>query len=512
MAPTSKTNPVILGVADTIPAEIKVDKFRKWPREKRVKKLLSHSVEQLCEFLEVDWQLLKPEITDMISFGPSIYNPLKYHDTLHKAESLGLTGINTHFIDMGGASPVAGLEQAMAIIKLHPEAVILMAGADVPRSGFKTRQDYVKLNENVADPEHEAPYEGTLVAFYAFLARHLMRNHGITEADLKELTSYYRGLGMKNERAFNYNKPITEKELSKYFAEPYSVPMVAVATDHAFATLLCSEETFQNKLQGKIIKKNIKPVYLAAAASATHASHLSFKGNLESPARVAGPLALAQAGLEPHDLDYAWVYDCFPGMLISQAADYTGIPEADVSKTLQRGKLVFDNKEIAVNLGGGILNYRAALMLSAAAGLVDVLSQYGLAAQPIKEILPQRPGYALLGGNGGLDAMNAVAILSAKPYGREPKKIKRPTLTLNNPQKTENSGGTIYAITQVHFNTGGNLKPPYVLVLIKKADGFYTVSNLFDKEGNMICRADEVQEDAEVVFKEIDGNLQAVLV
>ncbi len=513
---------LLLGAADLIADELPEIKKRRADRNERVERFLETVVDKLCDYLQTDFAKLRPYITDFLSCGPAVYNPLKYHDTMHKADRLGLTGTNCQFIDQGGASITSALVQAHALVQQNPRACVLIAAADILRAGFQGKADYQTLNAGAMHPLYETPYGGQLIAFYALLAKRQMRDHDITEDELRAIARYFHKAVQDNPRAANYGKTLEDKELQRYFAEPYSSPMIALLTDHAVATLVCGEDML-DELRG-VLTPPAAPVYIGQGVTAHHAAYFSLKGNLESPSRITGPAVLARNGLTPVDVDYAWIYDCFVGMIIEQASNYFGISQKDAARDLGEGCVrvkdaAGNTKTIPVNQGGGILNYQAALMLSSGVGLMDVLSQYGLAADPVVPSPAERPRYALLGGNGGIDAVNGLVLIAVeRPRSGDTQdssgaQFVRPKLSHNNPANVLREGerGRIVLTTVVHFQTGGPVEAPYVLAIVENESGpDYCVCNVF-RNGEMCTSDAELPAGTDVVMRTVSGLVQAVV-
>ncbi|MEQ9365329.1 MAG: thiolase family protein [Leptospirales bacterium] len=514
MSKQSNTIPqtMLLGAVDVIGGESEHISNKKIGRDERAELFLGEAVAKLCRFFQTDLERLRPLLTDFISCGPPIYSKAKYHDTMHKADFLGITGTHCHVSDQGGASITSALIQAQAIVQQNPYALILIAAADIPRTGFSGKADYAQLNQGVMHPEFESDYGGNLIAFYALLAKRQLRDEGVTEDNLREITKHFRAAVQTNPRAYNFEKELSEKQIHKYFAEPYPVPMIALMTDHAVATLVCGEAILPEVK--KILTLPDAPLYVGHGVTSHHAAYFTLKGGLESPSRVNGPLVLERNALKPEDIDYAWIYDCFVGMIIEQAANYFGISQKRAATDLADGCLRVNGKTIPVNRGGGILNYQAALMLSSGTGLMDVLSNYGLAADPLFAAPKTRPGVALLGGNGGLDTVNSLVPIATRPF---PPPVNRPAnqgrarLHFNNPAKTAGQKGRIRLSTTVHFNTGGNRKPPYVLAFTELPDGNLTLSNVY-RDGAALKNDADLAAGTPVRFEEIEGLVQAVVV
>lgn len=73
-------------------------------------------------------------------------------------------------------------------------------------------------------------------------------------------------------------------------------------------------------------------MYLIGAGQAVHSEYFMFKGDFATPAGRAGDLAFSTAGIEREEIDYAWIYDCFVGMIILQSSEYFGVSKKKFQK------------------------------------------------------------------------------------------------------------------------------------------------------------------------------------
>lgn len=491
-------NPVILAVCDTIESDI--NNYEALDLENKYFQLLKTSIQGLCDFLCIQWNQLKNELTDYVTIEASALGREGYGHAVRDANDLGFTGIQCHSIDLGGSSVACAIGEAERIARYNPHAVVLVASADIPKSAFRQVSDLKRLTKTVAHPIYEIPYGATLIAMYALLAKKQMHESSLTTEDYEGITQFFRSCAIENPRAFNFHKELTDKALKKYLAPPYSSPMVAIVTDHGFATLILGAIAYKNWLQKSILKPQKEPIYIVGSGHCVHAEYFTMKGKLESPAAIACNLAFQGLPLSRKDLEYAWIYDCFTGMIVSQASMYTGEEPKKVVKCLKDGFIPIEDKQIPINRGGGILNYQAAMSLSGATGLVDVLSQYGLSKYPIPQNLtntPKVPKLSLLGNNGGIDSINSVVLFSTENVKKDPTLINQPNtrrIQLNPIQelyhliKEEGSlPGKLIVSTTVYFNPGGDKKPPYTLALVECKhplidDGFVMV-NILNNQG-----------------------------
>ncbi|EMO55222.1 thiolase family protein [Leptospira noguchii] len=506
-------NPVVLGVSDSITSDFS-EEYKEWTGEKKVLEHYKKSIFDLLEFLEMKPETLKEILTDFISIEPASLEKTGYGHSARIANELGYTGFRSHLIDLGGASVTGALGQAKTILQSDPEAVVLIAAADVPKSSFKQVSDLKRLNETVCHPLYELNYGATLISMYGLLMKRMMYENNITQKDLEEITKKFRANAIINSRASVYGQEITEKQITRNVVDPYSAPMIAVVTDHGFATLLVSEKKAKKlQIQGKI-RKEITPMYLIGTGQAVHSEYFIFKGDFDTPAGRAGDLAFSSAGIEREEIDYAWIYDCFTGMVILQSSEYFGISKKEVSENLKNGIIKFKNgKTIRINQMGGILNYQAAMSISAATGLVDVAAHYGLYSKVAPNVLITHPGKTLLGGNGGIDSINSVAIFSSEPSKLKPKKIKTKLLFLNQNWANDNEIGTLYSSTTVNLNPGFITKTPYSLALVKMKRGRYVMVNVFNSKGELLKTDQGLRFDSsKLKIQNENGILKGILV
>ncbi|MDZ4725331.1 MAG: thiolase family protein [Leptospira sp.] len=504
--------PILIGVADTIEQEFDSDFYKNASTMEKYFQLLSRSVDKLCDFLGTDAKKLSPYLTDFVSIDSLSLGRSGYGHAVRDANDLGFTGISCHMVDLGGASVGGAIHQAYSIVTSNPNAVVLIAAADVPKSVFRQISDLKRLTETVCHKDHEINYGATLIGLYSLLAERQMSESGITLDDYKEITKLFRSYAIDNPRAFQYKKELTEKQLSRPLAGPYSTPMIAIVTDHAFATLITTEAKKQELIDKGIIKSDSKHIYISGASHAVHAEYFYQKKGMASPASIAAEKAFSLSGLKREDVEYAWIYDCFTGMIIHQASLYFGIPGKEVAEALKHGNIKNGKKEFPINFGGGILNYQAAMSLSGVTGLIDVTSQYGLAVNPIPKTLSTPPSVSLLGGNGGIDSINSVIIFSTNDnnYPTRSPQISRP-IHINEVDAKEGEICEILSISTVHFNAGGDKKTPYVLCAAQTERGSMILTNLYDENEKEILTSEGLSfKQTKVQLKNINGLLQSV--
>ncbi len=505
-------HPVLLGVADSTTKDFIESEYKEWSGSEKVFHHYKKSIGTLLDFLEMKNETLAAQITDFVSIEAASLGKQGYGHTVRIANELGYTDLKAHVIDLGGASVTGAIGQARTILVDNPDAVVLVAGADIPKSTFRQVSDLKLVNETVCHPEFELDTGATLISMYGLLMKRMMFEEGITTNDLTEITKTFRSRAIGNPRAHQYGQEITEKQLSRPIADPYPTPMIAIVTDHGFATLLISDKKAKDWKKKGLIRKDLNPIYLAGASHTAHSEYFILKGGFGTPSGNAAEKLFSQSGYKREEVDYAWIYDCFTGMVIQQASQYFKIGKKDVAESLKAGGLKLANgKQIKINQLGGILNYQAAMSMSAATGLVDIAVQYGLYAQANElGILDSisRPAVSLLGGNGGIDSINSVALFTNKAPGPE-RKSKAPKLTplsLNRPGADTGEKGTVWSSTTVNMNPGFSWKPPYSLALVKLAENRFVIANIHEKDGTLRKTGNDLTYDKTQVKVDREGN------
>ncbi len=446
--------------------------YRKLTLDEKLEQYLQIAVARCAANAGCSFADLRPLVTDFIGFGASIYEPHHLMDVVKKAGILGLSGIELHSVDLGGASMPAALELARKLCTAE-ERLVLIAGAEAPRGGSASIAYYREVSDTLLEPTLEKHSEANLIALYALLADRLMTETGICAEDAENITAYYRNQALANERAATYAKPLKPGELRRHLAGIYSTPMVAVATDHGVAFLIAHEKVLQRLKSSGRVGATTTTLYINSVGTSNAHKYVSMRPDFTSPGKLAAKRAFAQIALNPGQIDYAWIYDCFTLMLVRQAADYFDLDPQKAAQTLATGHLLVGDKRIAVNELGGILNTQAAIALSAATGLIDILTH----AQ-------KNPGaqHFLFGGNGGIDSTNAVAILSRTALKRKGVVIASGNEAPVRPKPlAEGEQLNLYAAVAVRFNPGSDA--PFALGAFRREDGSLCLARILHADG-----------------------------
>lgn len=492
---------VLFAGADAIQADVEAilpderGAYKKLSLDDKLQHYQQIAVERCAANAGCNWSALIPHVTDFISFGASIYEPHHLMDGAKRAALLALTGIELHTVDLGGASVPAALELARKLCA-HEERLVLIAGSEVPRGGPASIAYYREVSDTLLDPVTEKHSEANLIALYALLADRLMTETGIGADDAQAITEHYRTQAQQNARAATYGKNLKAGELTKTLAGIYATAMVAVATDHGIAFLVANDRLLAKLEQRGIVRAAQVKLYVNAVGTNSAHKYICRRPDFSSPAALAAKRAFAQTELSAHDIDYAWIYDCFTLMLVRQAADYFGIDAQAAANSLKNGMISVGGKDIPVNRQGGILNTQAAIALSAGTGLIDIMAY---AAEN-----PQAKNF-LFGGNGGIDTTNAVALLSREPNERKQAVLPAMPQQLTDLQAlTENEVLTLYAAVPVRFNPGSEV--PFALGAFRRQDETLCLARIVDTDLKAITDVASLRRDkAQFTVRLIDG-------
>lgn len=467
-------NAWLVGGADAIQSDVErlltdAQSYKKMALDDKLSLFLTTAVNNLAAAHRTQFEQLRLLITDFVSVGASIYERHHTMDVSKKASMLGLSGIELHSVDLGGASIPASLATAQQLCA-QGDRLVLIAGAEVPRGGPTGVAYYREVSDALLHKDTELHTHANLISLYALMADRMIFEEGVTIDDVEAITQYYRSAAVADPRAAVFGKTLREGELRRYLAGCYATPMVAVATDHGAAFLVASENMLE-PLRAAGFALNV-PLAIRGVGTNSTAKYLTQRANFDSPAALAAERAFVRAGLSAGDIDYAWIYDCFTLMLVRQAADYFGQSARSAADTLRHGYLQNGTKKMLVNRRGGILNTQAAISLSAASGLLDILDY----ARQNSEAQ-----HFLFGGNGGIDTINSVALLSRQGGVPQAATIARPAQVAECRPAVDGEELVLYAAVIVRFNPGTEV--PFALGAFRRSDGSLILAHMLSKDG-----------------------------
>jgi hypothetical protein len=108
---------IVAAAADAIQREIEsqlsgASTYKSLQLEEKLSLFINTAATKMATGIGTDFAALRPYITDFVSCGASIYDAHHTMDAVKRASHLGLSGIEVHSVDLGGASIPAALEIA----------------------------------------------------------------------------------------------------------------------------------------------------------------------------------------------------------------------------------------------------------------------------------------------------------------------------------------------------------------------------------------------------------------
>jgi acetyl-CoA acetyltransferase len=275
------------------------------------------------------------------------------------AAGLGLPEVN-YAADWfcGGFAPSALIATASMAVASGMSKGVLIYRAMNGRSGFRLGGagggDAFRPRSGA---QYRVPYGWlTFGQNMALWCRRHMEKYGTKQEHLAAIAISQRESALLNERAIQ-RKPMTLQDYmaSRVIAEPFHLFDMSLETDGACALLVTSAQRARNCRK--------KPVYVKAAghfgkatvADPMWADAFLWPDLTENYTKYLAPRLYEEAGLVPHDVDVAEIYDCFTYTVLMALEGLgfckkgEGGPFAASGATGLKGK-------IPVNTNGGMLS------------------------------------------------------------------------------------------------------------------------------------------------------------
>jgi acetyl-CoA acetyltransferase len=269
------------------------------------------------------------------------------------AEYLGISPRWTDSTQTGGASFEIHVQHAAAAIALGMCDVAVVVYAATPKSSFKKGSGGYVSRQAVPGPtpsaEFEQPYGMRMpMGAYALAASRHMHEFGTTSEQLARIAVDTRRWATMNPRA-RLQDPITVDDVlaSPMQASPLHKLDCCLVTDGAGAVVLTSAE------RARTLRKP-PALVLGTGTCHTHGMISEMPDLTTTGAAVSGPLAFAQAGLTPADVDVAQIYDSFTITVLLLLEDLGFCPKGEGGAFVADGVLAPGGSLPANTTGGGL--------------------------------------------------------------------------------------------------------------------------------------------------------------
>jgi acetyl-CoA C-acetyltransferase len=258
--------------------------------------------------------------------------------------------------ELGGCSYIALVAHAAAAIAAGLCSVALITMAGRPRSIGQS----VGVKPRAVDPDRpEAAFDSaaqwTIAPMYGMAAQRHIHQYGTTLAQLAWVKVAAAAHAQHNPNAL-LRKPVTVDDVmaSDVIADPLRKLDCCVITDGGGA-LVVTSEAVARRLQSQNPQRPL--VRLRGSGQAIHTNHGGRIDLTTTGAAQSGPLAFAQAGVSPKDIQYASVYDNFTIMVILQLEDLGFCAKGQGGAFVADGNLISGRGQLPWNTdGGGLCN------------------------------------------------------------------------------------------------------------------------------------------------------------
>jgi acetyl-CoA acetyltransferase len=305
----------------------------------------------------------------------------------------------------GGASPGIMLRHAAQAIAMDlAETVLICAGEN--RATGLGRDAAVAVLAAVGHPQFEQPYGGSIPGFYGMVARRHMHEYGTTREQLASVAVNTRAHASLHPNA-HMKTPITMRDVlaSKPIADPLRMLDCCLISDAAGAFVVTSAERARDLRP--------KPAYLLGIGEKHTHEHIMCAPSLTHfGAAESGSTAFEMAGVGPHDIDVAELYDCFTIVPIIELEELGLVDRGAGGAFFEQGHARIGGK-LPVNTHGGMLSHAHAGAAGGLFGIVEAVRQLR-GEEGDRQV--RGAELALVHNEGGILSSHCTMILSNQPH------------------------------------------------------------------------------------------------
>lgn len=270
---------------------------------------------------------------------------------LSLAEYLGIAPRYMDNTEIGGASYLAHVGHAAEAIAAGKCRVALITLAGRPRAeGLARLGARARGGDDLPERGFELPYGPAVTNLYAMVAMRHMHDHGTTPEQLAWVKVAASQHAQHNPNAMLRDVVSVEDVLaSPMIADPLHRLDCCVISDGGGALVVVAPEVAA-QLGDRCVR------VLGAGSGVKHLN--GGQVDLSHTAAVtSGPIAFAEAGLTPADIDYASIYDSFTITVVLTLEDLGFAPRGKGGAFVADGGLISGQGRLPFNTdGGGLCN------------------------------------------------------------------------------------------------------------------------------------------------------------
>ena len=330
------------------------------------------------------------------------------HTFMHCTTFADYFGMNPRFfssVAVGGATAVwMAAEAAMAIASGQAEVVLCVRG-DNTLSGISS-SGMLALIREMCHAEFEFPYGLTTPGGYALAAQRYLHDWGSRREHLAAVAVTMRKHAADKENAMNKDPLSIEDVLSsRVIAEPLTKYDCSIISDGGAAFIVTTED----KARELGITNGLAYLWgMGQGYSHQYLTSLESLDQIYDAVERSGKKAFDTAGIEPRDVDIAFLYDCFTITVLLELEGLGFVPKGEGGAFALEGRMEI-GKDLPVNTHGGLLSQahlgamhhvvEATLQLRGDAGCRQV----------------ENPEVAVVHGNGGIVSAHSTVVLGNQP-------------------------------------------------------------------------------------------------